>query len=151
MSGLANFHTLFTDDRELLGKALYNAAYLSVFGIPLGMATGLAIAMLLNMKVKGMTWYRTAFYIPSIVPAIASAVLWAVDFGRRPEQRHSQRAVENHFNRLVRLCAAGLVWGCGMGQERSDFAGLVGRGRRHDFVARRFAGRAAKFVRSRRD
>jgi multiple sugar transport system permease protein len=33
--------------------------------------------MLLNMKVKGMNWYRTAFYIPSIVPAIASAVLWA--------------------------------------------------------------------------
>ncbi len=74
--GVANFHTLFTDDRELLGKALYNAFYLSIFGIPLGMATGLTIAMLLNMKVKGMTWYRTAFYIPSIVPAIASAVLW---------------------------------------------------------------------------
>ena len=75
--GTANFHTLFTDDRDMLLKALGNAAYLSVFGIPLGMATGLAIAMLLNMKVKGMTWYRTAFYIPSIVPAVASAVLWA--------------------------------------------------------------------------
>lgn len=76
-AGLSNFQTLFTDDRELLGKAFYNAFYLSVFGIPLGMATGLSIAMLLNMKVKGMTWYRTAFYIPSIVPAIASAVLWS--------------------------------------------------------------------------
>ncbi len=75
--GFENFHTLFTDDRELIGKALYNAAYLSVFGIPLGMITGLAIALLLNMKVKGMNWYRTAFYIPSIVPAIASAALWS--------------------------------------------------------------------------
>ncbi len=75
--GWNNFQTLFTDDRELIGKALWNAAYLSLIGIPLGMATGLAIAMLLNMKVKGMSWYRTAFYIPSIVPAIASAVLWA--------------------------------------------------------------------------
>ena len=74
--GMTNFHTLFTDDRELLTKALYNAFYLSIFGIPLGMATGLGIAMLLNMKIKGMAWYRTAFYIPSIVPAIASAVLW---------------------------------------------------------------------------
>ncbi|GAB4466440.1 MAG: hypothetical protein OHK0029_37760 [Armatimonadaceae bacterium] len=72
-----NYQTLFTDDRELLFKALGNAAYLSVIGIPLGMSTGLAIAMLLNMKVKGMNWYRTAFYIPSIVPAIASAVLWS--------------------------------------------------------------------------
>ncbi|PQV63511.1 multiple sugar transport system permease protein [Abditibacterium utsteinense] len=76
-NGLSNFHTLFTDDRELLLKAFGNAFYLSIIGIPLGMATGLGIAMLLNMKVKGMKWYRTAFYIPSIVPAIASAVLWS--------------------------------------------------------------------------
>ena len=76
-AGLANFQTLFTDDRELMFKAFYNAGYLAILGIPLGMATGLAIAMLLNMKVKGMNWYRTAFYIPSIVPAIASAVLWS--------------------------------------------------------------------------
>lgn len=75
--GWGNFHELFTDDRELLGKALGNAAYLSIVGIPLGMTTGLAIALLLNQKVRGMNWYRTAFYIPSIVPAIASAVLWA--------------------------------------------------------------------------
>ena len=75
--GVANFRTLFTDDRELIFKAFYNAAYLSLIGIPLGMMTGLAIALLLNMKVKGMNWYRTAFYIPSIVPAIASAALWA--------------------------------------------------------------------------
>ena len=75
-AGLANFQTLFTDDREMMTKAFGNAFYLAIIGIPLGMATGLAIAMLLNMKVKGMNWYRTAFYIPSIVPAIASAVLW---------------------------------------------------------------------------
>lgn len=75
--GFDNFHTLFTDDRELLGKAFGNVAYLSLIGIPLGMSTGLAIAMLLNLKVRGMHWYRTAFYIPSIVPGVASAVLWA--------------------------------------------------------------------------
>ncbi len=76
-TGLSNFQTLFGDDREMIGKAFYNAAYLAIIGIPLGMATGLGIAMLLNMKVKGMNWYRTAFYIPSIVPGIASAVLWS--------------------------------------------------------------------------
>lgn len=74
--GGANFSTLFVDDRELLGKALGNVAYLAAYGIPLGMSSGLAIAMLLNMNVKGMNWYRTAFYIPSIVPSVASAVLW---------------------------------------------------------------------------
>ncbi len=75
--GLANFHSLATDERDLMLKSLGNVAYLSIIGIPLGMATSLGIAMLLNMKVKGMRWYRTAFYIPSIVPGIASAVLWS--------------------------------------------------------------------------
>jgi ABC-type sugar transport system permease subunit/ABC-type glycerol-3-phosphate transport system substrate-binding protein len=74
--GIANFRSLATDDRPVMLHALGNVAYLSLIGIPLGMATSLGIAMLLNMKVKGMHWYRTAFYIPSIVPAIASAFLW---------------------------------------------------------------------------
>lgn len=74
--GFGNFKELFVDDRELLLKALGNVFYVSAFGIPLGMSTGLCIALLLNQKVKGMQFYRTAFYIPSIVPAIASAVLW---------------------------------------------------------------------------
>ena len=74
--GLGNFKELLTDDRELLMKAIGNATFLSLYGIPFGMVTGLSIALLLNQKVKGMNFYRTAFYIPSIVPAIASAVLW---------------------------------------------------------------------------
>ncbi|MFM7320833.1 MAG: extracellular solute-binding protein, partial [Armatimonadota bacterium] len=75
-NGFENFRELFTDDRELLFKALGNVAYNAAIGIPLGMTTGLCIALLLNQKVKGMNYYRTAFYVPSIVPAIASAVLW---------------------------------------------------------------------------
>jgi multiple sugar transport system permease protein len=74
--GFGNFQELFVDDRELLVKALGNVLYTALIGIPLGMSTGLCIALLLNQKVKGMAFYRTAFYIPSIVPAIASAVLW---------------------------------------------------------------------------
>jgi multiple sugar transport system permease protein len=58
-------------------KSLGNAAYLAVIGIPLGMATGLSMAMLVNNKVRGINWYRTAFYIPSIVPTVATSVLWA--------------------------------------------------------------------------
>ena len=74
--GAANYAGLFTYDLDLLSKALYNAAFLAAFGLPLGIATGLAIAMLLNANVKGMTWYRTLYYLPSIVPVVASAVLW---------------------------------------------------------------------------
>jgi len=47
-----------------------------MLGVPLGMAARLAIAMLLNTKVKGMQVYRTVFYLPAIVPAVASSILW---------------------------------------------------------------------------
>jgi len=75
--GVHNYVELFGSDSYYLWKSLQNVAYLAGFGIPLGIVTGLAIAMLLNSKVGGMSAYRTCFYIPSIVPVIASAVLWA--------------------------------------------------------------------------
>lgn len=75
--GMHNYAELFSSDSYYLRTSLYNVAYLAVIGIPLGIATGLAIAMLLNAKVGGMSVYRTCFYLPSIVPVVASAVLWA--------------------------------------------------------------------------
>jgi ABC-type sugar transport system permease subunit/ABC-type glycerol-3-phosphate transport system substrate-binding protein len=75
--GIHNYTELFGQDRYYLQTSLYNVAYLAVIGIPLGICTGLAIAMLLNAKVGGMSGYRTCFYLPSIVPVVASAVLWA--------------------------------------------------------------------------
>jgi multiple sugar transport system permease protein len=74
--GLANYRDLLGSEWHYVRKALLNAAYLAGFGIPLGMLTGLAIAMFLNAKVLGMTWYRTLYYLPAIVPTVASAVLW---------------------------------------------------------------------------
>ena len=74
--GLQNYRELLTDDWPLVSKTLYNAGFLAVFGLSLGLATGLAIAMLLNTKVGGMTWYRTVYFLPSIVPIVANAILW---------------------------------------------------------------------------
>jgi len=47
-----------------------------VLGVPLGMAVSLGVAMLLNARVKGMAFYRTIYYLPAIVPAVASSILW---------------------------------------------------------------------------
>jgi multiple sugar transport system permease protein len=74
--GTNNYAELLGRDSYYLTKSLGNALYIAVFGIPLGMVTGLAIAMLLNSKVSGMSFYRTFFYMPSIVPVVASALLW---------------------------------------------------------------------------
>jgi len=71
--GLENYRRLFGD--SLFWKSLGNTAFM-MLGIPLGMAVGLGVAMLLNAKVKGMQAYRTIFYLPAIVPVVASSILW---------------------------------------------------------------------------
>lgn len=73
---LNNYRNLFTSGWPDLSKAFYDAGYLGLFGVPLGLATGLAVAILLNAAVRGMRFYRTAFYLPAIVPLVASVVLW---------------------------------------------------------------------------
>ena len=72
--GLKNYVWLFTRD-PLVWKSLRNTAFM-VFSLPVGMAASLGIALLLNTKVKGMSGYRTIFYLPAITPAVATAVLW---------------------------------------------------------------------------
>lgn len=74
--GLQNYGELFMDDGPLLQKAFANVLYLGGVGIPLGLVTGLAIAMLLNAGVRGLKYYRTLFYMPSVVPVIAGIILW---------------------------------------------------------------------------
>ena len=74
--GGRNYADIFTSDQVNTLKALGNAAYLAGVGVPLGIFTGLAVALLLNSAVRGMRFYRTMFYMPAIVPTVASAVLW---------------------------------------------------------------------------
>lgn len=73
-TGLENYHWMFTRD-PLFWKSMYNTVFM-VIGIPLGMALSLGMAMLLNLKVRGIAVWRTFFYLPSIVPAVASSILW---------------------------------------------------------------------------
>ena len=72
--GLANFRWMFAND-PLFWKSLGNTLYMAL-GIPLGMALSLGIALLLNLKVRGVAVWRTFFYLPAIVPAVASSILW---------------------------------------------------------------------------
>ncbi len=74
--GLKNYMDMGGSDSALFLKALFNAVYLAGIGVPLGLSTGLAIALLLNTASRGIRFYRTFFYMPAIVPTVASAVLW---------------------------------------------------------------------------
>lgn len=72
--GVANYTKLFAD--PLFNKSLYNTFYYAIFSIPLGMAGGLFLAILLNQKVKGLPIFRTLFYLPSVTSGVAVALLW---------------------------------------------------------------------------
>ena len=72
--GLQQFRDLFAD--PLFWTSLGNTVYIVLLAVPLGMVISFAIALLLNQKVQGMAAYRTGYFIPSIVPAVASAALW---------------------------------------------------------------------------
>lgn len=53
-----------------------NTLYMTVLGTPLCLVAGLLLAVLLNQKVRAMPIFRTFFYLPSIVPLVASSMLW---------------------------------------------------------------------------
>jgi multiple sugar transport system permease protein len=65
---------MFTRD-DLFWKSLWNTLFM-VMGVPLGMAVGLGMAILLTQKVKLVAFWRTLFYLPSIVPMVAASILW---------------------------------------------------------------------------
>lgn len=73
--GLQNYHRLFTED-DLFWTSLGNTLYMAVFSLPVGLAASLAIALLLNQKLKGMAFYRTLYFLPSITPVVATSMLW---------------------------------------------------------------------------
>ena len=82
--GLGNFARAFSRDPvngdPLVLKALYNTFYYAIFAVPLGLTTSLGLAILLNQKVRGITIFRTTFYLPSIVAGVATVILWMYIF-----------------------------------------------------------------------
>lgn len=74
-AGLENYATLFFSD-PLFWKSLENTLYYTALAVPLGLALSIGIAVLLHQKVPGIPIFRTIFFLPSIVPVVAAAVLW---------------------------------------------------------------------------
>ncbi|TMD58449.1 MAG: sugar ABC transporter permease [Chloroflexi bacterium] len=72
--GLQNYIDLASD--ETFGKALYNTLYFVVFHGPTAIAMALILALLLNAKVRGVSIWRTIYYLPQVTPAVALGVLW---------------------------------------------------------------------------
>jgi multiple sugar transport system permease protein len=73
-NGLTNYRILFQD--RLFWTALRVTSIYVVVSVPLGLVLSFAVAMLMNQKLKLLGVWRTIFYVPNLVPIIASSVLW---------------------------------------------------------------------------
>jgi len=72
--GFQNYQRLFAD--PMFYNTIRNTAFISFLAVPLQLVLALLIAMALNEKLRGITIYRTIFYLPSQMPIVASALLW---------------------------------------------------------------------------
>lgn len=72
--GWQNYIELFKD--PLFWQSLSNTMYIVVIGVPLTLLASFLCAVLLNLKVRGQSIYRVIYFLPSIVPTVASTILW---------------------------------------------------------------------------
>ncbi|MGH2428334.1 MAG: carbohydrate ABC transporter permease [Candidatus Limnocylindria bacterium] len=73
--GLANYAELLGDG-VFIGKAIPNTLFYTAFVVPAQMALGLSLAVIVNQKIRGQTFFRSAFYFPAIASSAAIVVLF---------------------------------------------------------------------------
>jgi multiple sugar transport system permease protein len=74
--GLDNFRRVFSQDR-FFWTVLYNTAFYAAFSVPLGICTSLFLATLLNAKIRGISVFRTIFYLPNVLAGVATVMMWS--------------------------------------------------------------------------
>ena len=74
--GLENYRTLVSDD-PAFWQSLWVTIRYAIVSVPLGVVAGVALALLLNVEIRGQAIFRTLFYLPSVLPQVATAVLFS--------------------------------------------------------------------------
>ncbi|MCA9907376.1 MAG: sugar ABC transporter permease [Anaerolineae bacterium] len=72
--GLGNYEFLLGDRR--FWQAMGNSAYYTALAVPLGMAFSLAIALVMNQKLRGVYLFRTLFFMPVVSSWVAVSIIW---------------------------------------------------------------------------
>jgi multiple sugar transport system permease protein len=73
--GLENYREMLFDDRTFWVSIRVTLKYM-LLSVPLYLICGLLLSMLLNLKIKGINFFRTIFFLPSVLSGVAVAVLW---------------------------------------------------------------------------
>lgn len=77
--GFRNYVELFTEDPEFI-QAIWNTLYFAGVSIVLAILFAFGLAMLLNARVHFQTVYRTIYFLPTLVPEVALALVWVYLF-----------------------------------------------------------------------
>jgi multiple sugar transport system permease protein len=74
--GFQNYVTMFTQD-DLFPQSLKVTVTYTLMSVPLHIVFGFILASLLNAKVPLQSFFRAMYYLPSVLPLVATAVLWS--------------------------------------------------------------------------
>ncbi|CAN5796973.1 sugar ABC transporter permease [soil metagenome] len=72
--GLENYGTLVA--QELPHKVFWNTIYYTVLNVPLNMIIALGTALLLNMRLRGVSFYRAVYFLPVVSSTVAASLIW---------------------------------------------------------------------------
>ncbi len=99
--GLDNYRAITSD--EGFKDAVGHTVYFTLGTIPLELAIGLAIAVLLNAQIRGLGLFRTMYYLPVVTPLVVASIIWKwvynVDYG-----------LANYYLQRVGIVDQPLLW-----------------------------------------
>ncbi len=79
-AGVVNYVNLFTDKK--LMSSLINTIQFTAMYVPGVVIISLLIAVLLNRKIRGLGFFRTAYFLPAVTSAVATALVWNMIYGQ---------------------------------------------------------------------
>lgn len=79
--GFDNYVELFTDHPEVL-QSLWSTLLYTAVVVPLSVAGGLGLALLVNRRMRAVGLIRAIFFVPSVVPIVAVAIMWRLIFNQ---------------------------------------------------------------------
>ena len=74
--GLDNFRHMFSSSELYFKDSLKATGYYSILNVPASMLFSFSVALMLSSSIRGRGIFRSIFYLPSIIPAVASCMVW---------------------------------------------------------------------------
>jgi putative chitobiose transport system permease protein len=98
--GFANFRRLWVD--PVFWQTLRNTVLYLVFVVPILVVFPLALAILVNQKLRGMHWFRAAYYTPVVISMVVAGIAW--------KWLYAQNGLLNQLLKQLGIATSGIPW-----------------------------------------